>query len=115
MVSRVIVLAAGLYLLWPGGVKAVVRNAGSGTMHDVRLLVTGRTYSLGDLQPKEIRSVRVNPTGESSITIRYTEGAGAPKVVDADCYVEAGYSGSISVDVGDVGVTRKVEGGGMGP
>ena len=55
------VVAAGVFLLWPRGVKTVVRNAGSAPMRDVHVLVTGRSYALGDIQPNEVRSVRVKP------------------------------------------------------
>jgi hypothetical protein len=106
VIFGMVVLAAGAVLLWPRGVKAVVRNAGDSTMRDVRVVVAGRAYTLGDIRPNEIRSARVNPAGESDITIVYTDGAGTPKNVRADCYIESGYSGSIRLDVAGGVVTR---------
>jgi hypothetical protein len=103
------VVIVGAVLLRPGGVKAVVRNAGGETMKDVHVLVRGRTYALGDILPNQVRSVRVKPVGESSITIQYTDATGASRSAEADCYIESGYSGSISVDVANGKVIRKVD------
>ena len=106
--SIVFVVAVGT-LFWPRGVNTVVRNAGSTTMRNVHVLVTGRAYMLGDIQPNEVRSVHVKPVGESGITITYTDANDAPQIVDLGCYLESGYSGSISVDVANGAVTRKAE------
>jgi hypothetical protein len=102
-----IISAAAVFLLWPRGVETIIRNAGAEPMRDVRVLVTGRAYALGDIHPNEVRSVHVKPLGESSITIRYTDAAGTPRSADVDCYIESGYSGSISVDLASGAVTRK--------
>jgi hypothetical protein len=115
IIFAIAVLAVGAFLLWPRGVKAVVRNAGTAAMQDVHVVVTGHTYTLGDIQPKEIRSVRVKPTGESRITIRYTDASGTSKHVDVDCYIESGYAGSISVDVANGAVTRQADSIRVGP
>ena len=104
-----IVIAAGVLAFLPRGVKAIVRNADSATMRDVEVVVTGRTYALGDIQPNKIRSVRVNPTGESNIKIRYTDVSGTSRTVVVDCYVEDGTSGSISVDVANGAVAAKAD------
>jgi hypothetical protein len=110
IILAIVVVAVGAVLLWPRGIKAVVRNAGGETMKDVHVLVTGRSYALGDIQPNEVRSVRVNPVGESSIKIQYTDAAGASRSADAACYIESGYSGSITVDIANGTITRKVDG-----
>jgi hypothetical protein len=49
----------------------------------------------------------VNPTGESDITIEYTDASGTLKAVRADCYIEHGYFGTIRVDVANGAVTGK--------
>lgn len=109
IILAIVVVAVGAVLLWPRGVKTVVRNAGGQTMKDVHVLVTGRSYALGDIPPNETRSVRVKPVSESSITIQYTDATGTFLSADADCYIESGYSGSISVNVANGSVTRKVD------
>jgi hypothetical protein len=100
-------LAAAVIPLWPRGVKAVVRNASDSPMRNVRLVVTGRSYTLGDIRPNETRTARVNPTGESDITIEYTDASGTLKAVRADCYIEHGYFGTIRVGVANGAVTGK--------
>jgi hypothetical protein len=59
IIRAIAVIAAGGFLLWPRGVKTVVRNAGSATMRDVHVLVKGRSYAPGDIQPNEVGSVHV--------------------------------------------------------
>jgi hypothetical protein len=110
VIVTVAVFGAAVFMLWPRGVKAVVRNAGDATMRDVRVVVTGRSYALGDIRPNEVRSVRVNPAGESGIAIEYTDETGTLKNVRADCYLEAGYSGNIRLDVAGGVVTGKTDG-----
>jgi hypothetical protein len=104
----VIVLAIGVTALMPRGVEAVLRNADATTMRDVRIVVTGRSYALGDVPPGRVRSIRVRPAGESSLTIEYADATGT-RSVRVDCYMEAGYSGSITVDVANGAVVRKVD------
>jgi hypothetical protein len=110
VIFAIAVVAAGAFVLWPRGVKTIVRNAGRATMRDVRVVVTGASHPLGDIRPNESRSVRVVPGGESDVTIRYTDGAGASKAVRAGCYIEHGYSGSVRVDVPEGGVVWKTGG-----
>ena len=98
-------IPASLLIRTPG-VKAVVTNTGTTAMRDVSVEVTGRSYAIGDLQPGETRSVRVRPTGESNIVLRYVDPNGANQAVTVDCYFDSGYSGSITADVADGKVTR---------
>lgn len=113
VVVGVSVVGAGAYLAWPGGgglagVETVVRNSSPAPMRDVRVVVTGGSYRIGDIPPGESRSVRVKPSGDSSVRLEYTDAGGA-RSVDLDCYIEAGYSGGISVDVANGAVVRKSE------
>ena len=110
IILAVAVIGAGAFLLWPRGVKVVVGNTGTAAMRDVHVVVTGGSYGLGDIRPGEYRAVHVKPTGDSSITLQYTdEGGGDPQSVDLDCYIEAGYAGSVSVDVANGLIVRKAD------
>jgi hypothetical protein len=106
IVAIALVIAVGVFALLPEGVKAIVRNADAETMRDVQVVVTGRSYPLGDIPPNETRSVHVKPTGESNIRIRYTDVSGTSKTVAVDCPIEAGTAGSISVDVANGAVAQ---------
>ena len=90
----------------PRGVEATVRNNGTTAMRDVRVTVTGRSYSLGDVPPRESRSVRVNPTGESRIVLAYADANGTSQSLNVNCYFESGYAGHIKIDVVDGVVTN---------
>jgi hypothetical protein len=88
------------------GVTADIHNTGATPLLNLRVHVTGRAYPLGDLQPGQSRAVRVDPTGESHLTLAYTDPAGAPRSLTADCYFESGYRGRITVDIANGKVTR---------
>lgn len=109
IILGIAVIGAGAFLLWPRGVKVVVGNTGTAAMRDMRVVVTGGSYTLGDLRPGESRGVHVKPSGESSITLQYADAGGGPQSVDLDCYIEPGYAGSVSVDVANGAVVRKAD------
>ncbi len=88
------------------GVTAIVTNGGTAPMRNVRVVVTGHTYSLGDLSAKEMRTVRLEPSGESHIVLTYVDESGGPQSLPVDCYFEPRYSGEIEVDVADGKVIR---------
>lgn len=99
-------IASIVFALWPRGVEVIVTNAGTSVMRDVRVVVTGKTYELGELQPNARRNLRVNPTGESHLVVDYTDPSGTPQAVTVDCYFEPNYYGTIAVDVADGVVIR---------
>ena len=104
-----VVVAVVTFVAWPRGVKAVIRNTGTTAMHDVHVVVTGRSYSIGDLAPSQSRATRVQPTSESHIVLTYADGQGGAHLLTVDCYIESRhYSGSITVDVAD-GAVAKVD------
>jgi hypothetical protein len=106
VIAVVVIAMVTSVLIWTPGPKAVVTNTGTTAMRNVRVEVTGRAYPIGDLPPGESRSLRVRPTGESHIVLRYADTNGAAQAVRVDCYFESGYSGRISVDVADGKVSR---------
>ena len=60
--------------------------------------VTGKSYKLGDVPVGATKSCRVNPIGESSVKISYTQLDGTKKHHDINCYLESGYRGSIHAE-----------------
>ena len=109
VVAGVIALfAAVLVMLYlERGVLVTVRNSDARALRSLEVHVTGRSYNLGDLEPGASRSVRVNPRGESHVELRFRDHLGKTPAPVVDCYLEAGYSGTIAVDV-DSERVRKV-------
>lgn len=99
-------IASIVFALWPRGVEVIVTNVGTSVMRDLRVVVTGKTYELGELQPNARHRLRVNPTGESHIVLEYTDPSAAPRAVTVDCYFEPNDYGSIAVDVAEGVIIR---------
>lgn len=104
------VIAIGAFGVWyvavGPGVAMTIINKGSATMAGVRVLVTGRSYTLDDIPAGARSTVRVHPTGDSSVLIEYDE-AGTHRVLTVDCYLSSGDRGWISVDLENGQITRK--------
>ncbi len=81
-------------------------NIGIASMRDVRLVVTGRSYAIGDIPPGGSKSARVNPKGESHLLVKYADASGNDRTLEIDCYLEPGYTGFIRMDVQDAKLAR---------
>lgn len=103
----VTIVAIGTFIVWPRSVKAIVENNGTKNMRDVRIVVTGRTYDLGDLAPGTNRAAYVRPKSESNIVVTYADNNGTKRRLPVECYLEPGYAGRITVEVSD-GLVSKV-------
>ena len=96
MLNILVLLACG------SGVSVTVVNQTEAPLTDVVVSVTGAEQALGTVPPGGQQTVRVAPTGESSVTVSgdgFSEGAG---------YIEAGYRGSMTFALrpgGEVAVT----------
>jgi hypothetical protein len=64
-------------------------------MRDVVVHVTGASYPVGSLAPGASVRVRVQTKGESHVEIEQSTG----QRLVVDCYFEAGFSGTLEVDV----------------
>ena len=109
LVAAVAIAAVAVMVIWPRGVKVVVTNTGASPMQNVSVKVTGSSTPLGNLAVGERASVRVRSAGESSVTIQYTDAAGAGQSLDAGCYIESGYSGTIELDIANDKIVRKAD------
>lgn len=96
-----IVLLAGYsaYSALQGGVDVTVNNQGNEALQAVTVHVTGRSYDLGDIEPGAVKTARVNPTSESHVELEFTMAAGQRVRGKADSYFEAGYRGTIRIEV----------------
>lgn len=108
--SRLLVVISFFVLLagcsQQSGVTATVKNSGSSPLNGVVVIVTGKTYSAGNIQPGQSVSVVVNPQGASQLTIEYSDPTGIQHSLPVDCYFESGYSGSITVEVSTNQITK---------
>lgn len=94
----VVGVAGFVWANWNRGVTVVLRNTDSTALSDITIHVTGRDYPIGDLPAGATRRVVVDPIGESHIEISqgHVDGRGRLPV---ECYFEAGYSGTIDIDI----------------
>ncbi len=89
------------------GIRVTLHNAGSSTIRSVALHVTGSSTSLGDIHSGAEAITRVRPTGESSLEIEFVDQDGKSVRLDANCYFESGYRGTIQVLVKDRKIIKK--------
>lgn len=80
---------------------------GATTLRGVIVHVRGNSYPLGDLQSRQSISTGVQPKGESSVEIEFTDARGKQIRQDVDTYIEAHYYfGTFTVDLNDRGITE---------
>lgn len=100
-----------LTILWmslnlSSGVKVEIVNLGPIAMKNVSVVVTGSSYPIGDIPAGESSWVKVEPQGESSISIEHTNNGGERNVLSVDTYIESGYSGRITAQIKDGKITH---------
>lgn len=98
IITIITIILVGLYTFLHSGVKVTIRNTETVPLYSLSVHVTGKTYDLGDVAPKEAKSVMVNPKGESHIEIEHGKDA-KRKIITIDCYLESGYKGKIAIDL----------------
>jgi len=102
--------------IWPfNGVVVTISNVGSTDYESCLVIVTGRSHDLGTLHADETRTTSVAPTGETHVELDLREYDGSKLCLDVDCYFEPrGYSGTVSVRLGDGKIYRVVNDVGIG-
>ena len=83
----------------PRKLTVTIVNEGPWRLDDAVVHVTGQSYPLGDLEAGAETTVTVAPTSESSVEIEFVDSSGNKKRLDAECYLEPGYRGSIAVRI----------------
>jgi hypothetical protein len=92
------------------GVRVSISNQSESPMQNVVVAYTGGRYELPRLLPNETDTRYVNPVSESDLEVEFTEASGNRRKKTIGTYFERGYSGSISITVGNAGqVTVKDE------
>ncbi len=107
-VVAIIMIGWGASRLAFRGINVEVTNHGP-IMQDVKVRLTGISYSLGDLATGSSKAVRANPTGESSVSIEFTDSAGHRRSHEVDTYLEPGYCGTIAVLLTPQGTVQTIE------
>ena len=88
------------------GVRVEVTNVGDKPLEAVQVFVKGAEYDLGDLAPGESKSVKVEPTSDSDVWLRW-KSAGRAAAGNVDCYMEpSGYNGTVTVEVRDSAIVK---------
>lgn len=104
-----VALLASVYWSMEPGVLVTVRNVEPNTLRAVTITVAGDTETVGDVGPDEIKSVRVRATGDSHITVEHGDTPERRKRLEADCYLNPGAKGFMTVDVGEDSATVSVD------
>ncbi len=92
----VLLYVAGIIVRQQYGIGVVVLNKSEETLRQVSVKFDsrGNTYSMPDLVANERRRIFVQPVGESSIEVQFTDASGRPHVEVVAGYVESGYCGN---------------------
>jgi hypothetical protein len=99
IVAVTFLVTGGLLAIRPRGLRVTVTNRGPDPLSDVVVHVTGNSYRLGTLGVRGSRTVAVSPRGESGVELEFVGSSGARTRLDADGYFEAGYEGTIEIDL----------------
>lgn len=103
-----VVVAVIAVVKWPRGVQVTVTNRGPDSLSNVSVHVTGNVHPLGTLGVGESRTVAVRPTSESGVELEFTDRSGQRVRLNASCYLEPGYRGTIEIEL-EGGAIRRNE------
>lgn len=95
LVVIILVITIAVKLILGGGVNVVIHNVGSEPLQSVVVHVTGNSYSIGDIDAGDIKTVKVFANGESHIEIEH----GKQNRLIIGTYFEKSYRGKITVEV----------------
>ena len=111
VLGLVLLYVAGVIVRQQYGIGVVVRNQSGETLKQVGVKFDsrGKTYSMPDLAPNERRRVFVQPVGESSIEVEFTDASGKPHVEVVAGYVEFGYCGNAVATILSGGKSKMTE------
>jgi hypothetical protein len=80
-------------------VHVTVVNRDADILRHVAVHVTGNSYDIGPIEPGKKVEVGVRATGESHIEISLVDVERSEKRLEVGCYFEAGYGGSILIEI----------------
>jgi hypothetical protein len=81
------------------GVKVDVTNEGSGPLSDLKISFKGGDRTLSKLGVGSTHEFIVKPTGESDITLSFSDASGSARSHKVDVYIEPSCQGRIDIKV----------------
>ena len=101
------VLVIGAVFLWiyqlTAGVKVNIINNTGTEIKNLRIQFTGGETLVPLVKPGEIYSMIVNPSGESSLRLQFTDMSDNRHSREIGTYLEEGYRGEILIEIGPNG------------
>jgi hypothetical protein len=105
-----VVVFAASYSQFTRGVMVVVSNGMSADIQDVELHFTGGMRHVGMVQPGSEVSVRVRPTGDSGLELRYVDSLGIQHKEAIGVYFDGeNFRGSIDIQIHSDGTVTFVD------
>lgn len=82
-------------------IMVTVENTGTTAMKASALNYAGGTSELGDIAPGENSQTRIDPSGEKSVTVTYSDGEGGQKMIEVECSLKTGSRGQLNIQIKD--------------
>jgi len=79
--------------------QVTIENSSGFPMQNARLRIRGQEAMIDKLSPSERRSVRLRPSGETGLTLEFTDPGGRVCQQDLDVYMDHNLGGYIDVFV----------------
>jgi len=82
-------------------ILVTVENTGTTAMKASGLNYAGGTSELGDIAPGENSQTRIDPSGEKSVTVTYSDGEGGEKMIEVECSLKKDSRGQLNIKIKD--------------
>lgn len=97
-------LLTGFGIIWScksmcSGVCIVVVNEGDHPLCNVEIHFSGGSLRIPKLQPRAKYKAKINPKGESHLTVDFADASGGQHVQPIDVYFESGYQGKVEIKI----------------
>lgn len=89
---------AGSYQIFTSGVNLTIKNIDSVPLENVSILLEGKTFDLGEIEPGRAKTIRLNPSQETEIYVAHGEENNPPKMLKVGRALEPGYQGNMLVE-----------------
>lgn len=85
------------------GVTVRITNKTGKEIKNLKVEFTGGVATIATIKPGDVHTTVVNSTGESSLTLRFTDASGKEQSQLIGVYLEANYKGKIVIELGPDG------------
>lgn len=96
MTGLAVLLAA---FLWFGQLTVTIRNSGTQTLLDLKVIVSGQVVSCGDISSGATRRFSINPLDESHVEVSYRLADGSNHHHSISSYLLSSSCGNIDVEI----------------